>query len=456
MRMTRYAAVSLGLAASLAGALAGCSNFLNSDKAIANPNNPTAATTNQLFVGTLANVFGEQEGPVAMLVCQWMQQCAGVGGRFVDQQGTYSISSGSFDGSFQSIYTGGGLEQIRAVEANADASGDRLYKGITEVVEAMDVMWGADIWGDMPYREAVGASSTPKFDPQQQIYADLLSLLDKAIADMGAGGTGPGAYDLVYNGSAAKWIEAAHTLKARVYLHQVEKIGASQYTSALAEAKKGISTPANDWKTKHSGATSERNLWAQFQLTSFGQDLVAGSTLAKLMVAQNDPRLPDYFAKNAQGGYGGYDVVTQTTPGSEISSVLGSNRTADPTFSQPIITYDENQLIIAEAAFQTGDKVSAATALNTVRARYGKTPIAAPTLTDIMSSKYIALFQNVETWNDWKRTCIPAMKPSRGKQAIPGRLLYGQTEEQTNSNTPASTAQNLFTVRNWNDPAGCS
>jgi len=451
MRISKYAAFVGVVALAIPSA---CNSFLDSEAAVANPNAPTAATTNQLFGGAIANVMGEQEGPVAMNICEWMQQCAGTGGRFVDLQGTYAIDSDSFDGSFQSIYDGGGLIQIRQVEANATAANDKAYLGIAEVVEAMNVLWGADIWGDMPYREAVATNSSPHFDPQQQVYADLLALLDKAITDMGSGGKGPGAYDLIYGGSTAKWIEAAHTLKARIYLHQEEKLGAAQYTSALNEAKKGISTPANDWLTVHSSATSERNLWAQFQLTSFGQDLVAGSVLAKIMVAQNDKRLPDYFAKNSHGGYGGYDVSTQTTPADSISSVLGSNRTNNPEFSQPIITYDETQLIIAEAAFQTNDKATATTALNNVRARYSKAPIANPTLSDIMTEKYILTFQNVEAWNDYKRTCIPALKPARNKLAVPGRFLYGSTEMQTNTNAPTAEPA-LATGRNWNDPNGC-
>jgi len=452
MRFIKYAAVASLCA--MAG-IGGCSSFLDSEKAVADPNNPTAATTNQLFVASLANIFGQQEGPVAMNVCEWMQQCAGVGGRFVDTQGTYNISSDTFDGSFQSIYTGGGLNQIRTIEANTDASGDKLYHGIAEVVEAMDILWGTDIWGDMPYSDAVGANPTPKFDTQATIYASLLTLLDKAIADIGAGGTGPGAYDLVYGGNGAKWIETAHTLKARIYLHQEEKLGASQYTSALAEARKGISTAANDWDTKHSSATSERNLWAQFQLTSFGADLVAGAPLVRLMIAQNDPRLSQYFAKNSHGGFGGYDVSTQATPADSVSSVVGSGRTNNVTFSQPIITFDETQLIIAEAAFQTNDKASATTAFNAVRTRNGKSTIASPTLADIMNEKYITLFQNVETWNDFKRTCIPALKPAKNKLAIPGRLLYGTTETQTNPvNTP--TEPPLATGRNANDPNACS
>ena len=77
------------------------------------------------------------------------------------------------------------------------------------------------------------------------------------------------------------------------------------------------------------------------------------------------------------------------------------------------------------------------------------------TLNDIMTEKYITLFQNPEVWNDYKRTCLPALKPARGRSRIPGRIYYGLTEEQTNSNTPSSSAQNLFTFRNANDPNGC-
>jgi len=448
MRKSLIAATALVL--TVAG---GCNDFLDSPKAVADPNAPTQASTNQLFIGVLANTFGNEEGPVAMVICQWMQQCSGVNGRFVETQDGYTIDAGTFDIPFQNIYNGGGLIGIRAVEAGATTAGDKLYLGIAEVLEAMNMTFAADIWGNVPYSEAVGTSATPKFDDQMAVYSSLLALLDKAIADMAAGGTGPGAADLVYGGSAAKWTEAAHTLKARIYLHQVEKLGNAQYTSALNEAKKGISSAANNWKTAHSANTSERNMWAQFANTSFGPDLVAGGALVNLMKAQNDPRIGNYYKKNSAGNYVGFDVSTGTPDVSTVSALF-----TDPTASQPIITFDENQLIIAEAAFQTGDKTTAATSFNAVRTAHGKSTIASGTLTlnDIMTEKYIALFENPEAWNDYKRTCLPSLKAAKGKSRIPGRLYYGQTEEQTNSNTPSSSAQNLFTVRNPNDPNACS
>lgn len=428
-------------------------NFLDSPKATSDPNNPTVASTNQLFVGVQANTFGYYEGYVPMLVCMWMQQCAGINSRFVQTEGEYGITHGSLDFTFSSVYVGGGLVGIRTVEANADKAGDKLYKGIAEAHEAMIIMLTADTWGDIPYREAID-KTLAAFDPQMQVYDDLLALLDKAIADLNGGGPGPGSVDLVYGGDKTKWIEAAHTLKARVYLHRVEKLGNAEYTKALAEAKLGISKPANDWLTQHSAANAERNIWQQFQTTSgFGQDLVAGARLVSIMKAQNDPRLPEYFGQAPNGGYGGFDATLGTTDLHTVSPMTGT-RESNPQFSQPIITYDENQLIIAEASLQTGDATGAATALNTVRARYGKPAIAAPTLADIITEKYIALFQNPEVWNDYKRTCLPTLSPVVGKAVIPGRFLYGQTQVQTDPQ-PATENDNITTRRNANDPASC-
>ena len=80
-------------------------------------------------------------------------------------------------------------------------------------------------------------------------------------------------------------------------------------------------------------------------------------------------------------------------------------------------------MIIAEAAFQTNDKATATTALNNVRARYSKAPIANPTLTDIMNEKYIITFQNVEAWSDYKRTLHPGAQAgaqqARGAGTVP-------------------------------------
>ncbi|HEX6534563.1 MAG TPA: SusD/RagB family nutrient-binding outer membrane lipoprotein, partial [Gemmatimonadaceae bacterium] len=161
-----------------------------------------------------------------------------------------------------------------------------------------------------------------------------------------------------------------------------------------------------------------------------------------------DPRRDEYYdMANKKGGY--------------LSEYRGGQ-----AYQQPIVTYNENLLIMAEAQFQTGDEAGALASLNAERAAWGTAtpwhhaitlaPSAAtgPALLQaIMTEKYITLFQNVEAWNDYKRTCIPALTPANGATVIPGRLLYGVTERQTNPNVPEPSQQ---PARNANDPNACT
>ena len=435
-------------------ALAGCSSFLDADKATIDPNLPSAPNRDQLFIGVQANIFAQQEGPLAMIVCQWMQQCAGINGRFVEQQDSYSVNAGTFDLPFSEVYSAGGLISLRNIQASAADDGDKVYEGIAQVLEALLIGTTADIWGDIPYSQALEGTPNPAFDDQMAVYTAIQALLDVAITNLGGAGAGPGGNDLFFGGDKAPWIQVARTLKARYHLHTAERLGTAAYTAARTQALLGISTPANDLRTTHTGTTSERNMWRQFQVTSgFGLDLVAGKRLVDIMKAQSDPRLPEYFGTNENGGYGGFDVTTGTTAGAEISPLSGGGRDVD-NFRQPIVTWEENQLILAETNFVLSGAVAAQPYLNAVRAAHGK-PIVVATLQSIMEEKYISLFQNIEVWSDWKRTCFPRLTPALSKTAIPARLYYGQTEEQTNTSTPpAGATQNLFT-RNKNDPNAC-
>ena len=447
MRRTLIAGLAL-----LVGA-AGCKNYLTEDRAVRDPNNPSVATRNQLLAGIEAQMLDQQEGGVAMIVCQWMQQCAGTAGRFVEVQGKYIISNSSFNGNFNGMYTGGGLVSVRSAEESATTDNDLVYRGVVEVLEAMQIGWGADIWGDIPYSDAAGSNPKPKFDGQLAIYDALQVLLDKAITDLAGAGAGPGAADYLYNGDKTKWTQLANTLKARLFLHTVEKVGAGQYAKALAAAQKGISSTSNSLLAVHSPATSERNLWAQFQLSSFGNDLVAGKVLVDLMKADNDPRLAEYFGKAADGTYTGFDVRTNSPD--IVSPIAGSGRTNNPTFAQPIVTWEENQLILAEANFVISGAAAAQPFLDAVRARFGKGSKPA-TLRSIIEEKYILLYQNVEAWNDYKRTCIPTLRASVPSFAsVPGRLLYGETESQTNPDPALVNEGPLQTFRNANDPNAC-
>ena len=161
------------------------------------------------------------------------------------------------------------------------------------------------------------------------------------------------------------------------------------------------------------------------------------------------------------GTYGGDDVNAAQNPNT-VSSVDGTRNS--PTFRQPFVSYAENELILAEAYNKTANDPVALTHLNNERAAAGLAATAgagAALLDSIMTEKYVALFQNIEVWNDYRRNCIPVLTPYAGADVvfagkIPGRFYYGSNERNTNTNIPAPSAQ-LTTngFRNRNDPAAC-
>jgi hypothetical protein len=436
------------LAAALLGSTGACSNFLDAPDATTNPNQPTAATANQLLVATETALTQQYTSDLARTVCVWMQQCAGTDRQY-RQLGLYEYGEDAYNGPFSQVYVGGGLLDIRKIQAIADSAKDDVYAGIGRVLEALTVGLAADVWGDIPYSQAVTDMLSPTLDPQEQVYAAVQAKLDTAITRLAGSGTGPAGADLFYAGNKTKWLRLAHTLKARFYLHVAERQGNSAYQSALAQAQQGLQQ-GDDFRSYQSDDPNEQNSWYQFTVIQRAGYMSPGAFLVNLLQSRSDPRLAQYFDPNASGQYAG--AVPGQQGGATIST-FDENRVA-ANFRQPIATYAENQLIIAESAFRLGQTGTALAAYNAERAAAGLPAAGSVTLADIMTEKYIALFQNIEVWNDWKRTCLPALTPAAGTVGgIPARLLYAQSERNTNTNIPLPSDQ---PVRNWNDPNACS
>ena len=441
----------IGLSAVLG--IAGCGDYLTGPKLSDNPNRPVAATNANLLVASQTNLAGVMEGHLGRSICVWMQQCAGTRLQYASL-GQYIVGDDDYFIPWSQIYGPGGLVDLRLLQRQALATGDSAYAGVAKVLEAWFVGTAADVWGDVPYSQAADSTfPTPVPDPQEQVYGALQATLDAAIASMNAsniGGGPPGVEDLVYEGDLAKWTALAYTLKARYHLHTAERLGATAYAAALAAASNGIADPSGDYLTYHSSASTEGNLY--FQFTNQWQDyLSAGKALLDLLQSTDDPRLSEYFDPNADGDFVGAD------PGQDIGvapSPLSATH-LDPSFRQPLATWAENQLIIAEAANQTGADPVARASLNAVLLDAGLAPVGsgvsgAALLQAIMTEKYIRLFQSPESWSDYRRTCLPALVPAPGSTFIPARFVYPLSERNANTSIPDGGP-----LQNWNDPNAC-
>ena len=412
------------------------------------------------------NTWFFAEGQLSRLSSLWTQQMTGTDRQFTALD-EYLFNEQDTDGEFSALYTGGGLVDLAPAIALAEEAGRRPYAGILKIHEAYLFGMAASLWGDIPYSEANNPEiEEPALDDQADVYATVQALLTEAIGDLAGGGSGPGAVDQSLGGDVAAWTAVAHTLKARLFMHWAE-VNAGSYAQALSEANSGIKDVAHNWEAVHTTTATENNAWFQFLRDRAGY-ISSGDYLLPMMRDDNDPRLSIYYSEAVGGGYSSPAEVG----GVNSSGMNETDGRGAPGAEFPLVTCAENYFIIAEAqqhAGQDGAAITAAKdALGCQEDYYGVDLTAQKAAFDgltgtglleaIMDQKYTALFLNPETWNDYKRTCMPDLTP-RVEQGVPARLYYGLTERQTNTNVPEPSAQagghGFRAGHNDNDPAGC-
>src|SRR5438034_2856090 len=481
--MTTSSKAGTVLALLLCGA--GCTEFLSGPGLTENPNNPLEVTALQQLIAMQSNMATRLEGQIARCAGIYTQQLIGSNNQQLAYCTQYAVTESDISGQMSGFYTGGGLLALRNIRAAAKTSGDQFLYGIAKVWEGLAMGTATSVWGDLPYSEAVNPDIAEHvLDSQESIYAAVQTRLDEGIAALqtaASGATGncnPAEGDLIYCAKAVpratqiqRWIRAAYTLKARFHLHLVEQHGNAEYGLALAAAQNGISeapTSASqamngqalgDFDMFH-GTTQDfdANIWAEFLSTR--QDIVAGNTLIRILKARSDPRLAAYFDANAKGQFIGSDQNNVAVPKDSAPSVVNTGVRRQFAFRQPIVTWAENQLILAEAKYMTGDSAGAVVNVDAVRAAVGMPALGNVSFTDVMTEKYIAMYQNIDVWSDYKRTCIPALTPFGTATEVLGRLPYGSAERTSNPHIPLPSAYPAGTtgssrVRNWNDWNAC-
>jgi hypothetical protein len=203
-------------------------------------------------------------------------------------------------------------------------------------------------------------------------------------------------------------------------------------------------------------------------------DYRMGKPLIDALVAWNDPRLPIYAQPNQAGAYVGQPAGLDNTGagsygtlGSRIGTLWYGGKTVAGTFGTTagkttpsyLMTFAEQNFILAEAANRGMGGVSAAAAKGyydagvtasitqwggsaASAAAYLATPAVAYAggsagLTQILMQKWIASFtQGGEAWSDWRRTGVPAglvPGPKAQLSYIPRRMQYATTEQSVNN-----------------------
>tara|TARA_B100000780_G_scaffold131688_1_gene92323 strand:+ start:606 stop:2057 length:1452 start_codon:yes stop_codon:yes gene_type:complete len=277
----------------------------------------------------------------------------------------FSLSTAESNSEWNYIYVN--------IQANtkhiANNSSNPLLTGIAKIIEGHAFGTGASLFGNIPFSEAGNlAISDPVFDSQIDVYTGAIALLDEGISNLNSANAGVISEDIYFGGDKAKWIAAAYTLKARFYLHQKD------YASAFTAAQNGISSASGDMKYNPPGAagSGDRNLfWTILEGSRSGdignsdtesvdgietlkesyliQMLDASNALSRNNSKTDETARKGFYTIDSSGGVANSGILEETQP-------------------QNMVTFFENELILAECAARNGTLESGLPHLNNVRA----------------------------------------------------------------------------------------
>ncbi|MBO7113433.1 MAG: SusD/RagB family nutrient-binding outer membrane lipoprotein [Bacteroidaceae bacterium] len=185
---------------------------------------------------------------------------------------------------------------IGKTEEGAVEGENTLARAVAEIMLAYNAAVATDLFGDTPYKEAGDYINfaTPKLDKQEDIYKDVMRLLDDAIVllgdTLGWASNTLNSYDLMYNGNAEKWQKFAYGLKARYKMRLIYRSTdkAADYQKILDYISKSFAGADEQASINVYDGTNQNPL---FDL-EWSRDAISSSlSLYNKLMARSDPRV---------------------------------------------------------------------------------------------------------------------------------------------------------------------
>lgn len=466
----------------LAVATAGMLGLSSCDKGFEemniDPNQPTQVpagnllteaqlSLNQLFWGRTANAS------FAMLMVQHFSQ------NEYAEQSRYSFTPANFNTIWSTAYAGG-LNDLRVAAGlveNDQAISEEVRENRLAILEILEV-WTfhnlTDIFGDIPYSEALTENPSPVYDAQSEIYPDLMRRLTAAAAMINPGAASFASGENVYAGDMEQWRLLANSLKLRIAMRMSDVDPGTAAQAAQEAVNAGVIT---DWSTAATfnfdpQAALANPLYIDAVINR-RDDFSVSETLVNFMLENDDPRIPAFADTNVSGNYLGMPYGL-----TDAEAFANKNRTSRPN---PLVRQQQSEAIIigpaevyfllaeaAEKGFISGDPAEFyRNALEASMEQWGVSEEEAEEYIEanpynsanwrqvIGEQKWVALYmQGIQAWSEWRRLDYPelpfpaAADPS--VNVIPRRAFYPADEEGVNrTNLQAVGVNDLVTPMWW-------
>lgn len=357
-----------------------------------------------------------------------------------------------------------------------DAAVQKNQEAIDEIMQVYTYYYLVTTFGDIPYTEALDINKPfPKYDKASDVYSDLLTRLDAAIANLDPAAASFGSADIIYGGNVPAWIKFANSFKLKMGMTIADVDPARARTVVESAVAAGVFTSnADNARLVYQGAPPNTNpIWVDL-VQSGRDDFVLASTLVDTMKALQDPRIDKFMTTAPGGGYLG-------APPGEPSAYTQFSHVTDeikaPAFPNLLLDYAEVELFLAEAVargFNVGGTaashynagVTASILYWGGTAAQAATYLSQPTVSFASSSNYkerigvqkwLALYnRGWDAWIEWRRLDYPQLvAPAEALSATPLRFPYPVNEQNVNrQNYDAASAAiggDVVETRLWFD-----
>lgn len=204
--------------------LSSCSDFLDVNVDPDKPNNTTAEVANR--VPWIQRMFMYSAGITNYRTSMIAGVLYSTSGTHGPAAVTWNFAPGTTTSSYQTwfVETAANLNDLYD---KAKAENAYHYMAVADIYHALGFMQMLDLYGEIPYTEALGNSPVPAYDDGKTIFNGCVAKLDEAIKLLSeaqpATATPLSKGDLMNGGDAQKWLKMAYGLKARFLLKLSKK-----------------------------------------------------------------------------------------------------------------------------------------------------------------------------------------------------------------------------------------
>jgi len=390
----------------------------------------------------------------------------------------YNISANTTNNVWVGHYTNGlrNLQQMRSLtEANNPTALNII--GQAQVLEAFAYLNLTQIFGDIPFSEAIQVADfpNPNFDTQESVLRGIPALIDQALVNLASDTDIIEGGDLVYKGDRESWIRFGNSLKlkALMLIANVDPGSVQSQIQAVANQPL-ILTPNQDAQLSYTDVPGNENpIWKTVDQFGGGVNTFwgGGIPLINIMNTNNDPRLATYFNTNEDGDYVGQVQGVFSTEG--VSTI--SDNIIRPSMPDRYATASETNFYLAEAAllgYISGDandyyRAGIQSSLDYYDGQPGEIAQAdkdaylasarasisgdseADALTKIHEETFVADFTRaIESWTDQRRNGVPEIVLPEGSVLTDFLRRYQIPLSEVTSNPNAPGVVGL-TVPMW-------